>query len=115
MPVSTHFLTEFARYRAALVAYWLNILLLGAILYSSWGCATHAKLIKDDMLPGVPAGEFAGESSLDNRCTRLAQCCASLALIGASPSSCWCSCTTRLHRACGGRESERPPAGHATL
>lgn len=55
MPVSTHFLTEFAQYRAALLAYWLNILLLGAMLYLSWGCATHAKLIKDDMPPGVPA------------------------------------------------------------
>jgi len=55
MPVSTHFLTEFARYRAALVAYWVNILLLGAMLYFSWGCATHAKLIKDDIPPEVPA------------------------------------------------------------
>jgi uncharacterized membrane protein len=55
MPVSTHFLVEFAQYRSALVGYWLNILMLGAILYFTWGCATRAKLIKDDMPPGVPA------------------------------------------------------------
>lgn len=55
MPVSTHFLIEFAQYRAALVAYWLNILMLGTILYFSWGCATRAKLIADEMPPGVPA------------------------------------------------------------
>ena len=36
MPVSTRFLTEFAQYRSALLAYWANILLLGAILYLSW-------------------------------------------------------------------------------
>lgn len=55
MPVSTHFLIEFAKYRSALVAYWLNILMLGAILYVTWSCATRAKLIKDDMPPGVTA------------------------------------------------------------
>jgi TMEM175 potassium channel family protein len=54
MPVSTHFLIEFASYRAALVAYWLNILMLGTILYFTWGCATRAKLIKDNLPPGVP-------------------------------------------------------------
>jgi len=41
MPVSTRFLTEFARYRSALLAYWLDILLLGSSLYLSWGCATR--------------------------------------------------------------------------
>ncbi|HEY6130289.1 MAG TPA: TMEM175 family protein [Candidatus Acidoferrum sp.] len=54
MPVSTRFLTEFAEYRAALLAYWLNILLLGLLLYLSWGCATHASLISDDIPPEVP-------------------------------------------------------------
>ena len=54
MPVSTRFLTEFASYRSALLAYWANILLLGAILYLSWGCATQAKLIKNDMPSDVP-------------------------------------------------------------
>jgi uncharacterized membrane protein len=54
MPVSTRFLTEFAQYRSALLAYWANILLLGVILYLSWGCATHAHLIKDEIPPEVP-------------------------------------------------------------
>jgi uncharacterized membrane protein len=55
MPVSTRFLTEFAQYRSALLAYWANILLLGAILYLSWGCATRAHLIKDEIHPEVPS------------------------------------------------------------
>ena len=41
MPVSTRFLIEFAQYRSALLAYWANIVLLGGILYLSWGCATQ--------------------------------------------------------------------------
>jgi len=55
MPVSTRFLTEFAQYRSALLAYWANILLLGVILYLSWGGATRAHLIKDEIPPEVPS------------------------------------------------------------
>src|SRR6266851_1043913 len=55
MPVSTRFLTEFAQYRSALLASWANILLLGVILYLSWGCATLAHLIKDEIPPEVPS------------------------------------------------------------
>jgi uncharacterized membrane protein len=54
MPFSTRLLTEFITYRTALVAYWLNILLLGALLYFSWGRATHAALVKSDTPPEVP-------------------------------------------------------------
>src|SRR5882757_5784616 len=39
-PFSTTLLAEFPGYRIALVAYWLNILLLGIALYVSWVCAT---------------------------------------------------------------------------
>jgi uncharacterized membrane protein len=55
MPVSTRFLTEFAQFRSALLAYWANIVLLGGILYLSWGCATYSKLIRNDIPPNVPA------------------------------------------------------------
>jgi uncharacterized membrane protein len=54
MPFSTRLLTEFITYRTALVAYWANILLLGALLYFSWGRATHAALVKSDTPPEVP-------------------------------------------------------------
>jgi uncharacterized membrane protein len=54
MPFSTRLLTEFIEYRTALVAYWANILLLGAMLYLSWGRATHASLIKSDTPPEIP-------------------------------------------------------------
>jgi len=54
-PFSTMLLAEFVAYHLALVAYWLNILLLGATLYFSWGCATKKGLVKDDIPTEVPA------------------------------------------------------------
>jgi uncharacterized membrane protein len=53
MPFSTRLLTEFITYRTALIAYWANILLLGAMLYLSWGRATRAGLLKSDTPPRV--------------------------------------------------------------
>jgi uncharacterized membrane protein len=55
MPFSTRLLAEFAAYRTALVVYWLNIVLLGATLYLSWGCAVRAALVKPDVSPDVIA------------------------------------------------------------
>jgi uncharacterized membrane protein len=49
MPLSTKFLTEFVRYRTALLAYWLNIVVLGLMLYISWAYATRTNLIRDDL------------------------------------------------------------------
>ncbi len=54
-PFSTMLLAEFTAYRLALIAYWLNILLLGATLYVSWGCATKKGLVKNDIPAEVPA------------------------------------------------------------
>ena len=54
-PFSTTLLAEYTAYRLALLAYWLNILLLGTALYFSWQCATGLGLVKHDMPPGVPA------------------------------------------------------------
>jgi uncharacterized membrane protein len=50
-PFSTSLLAEFIHYRTALLVYWFNILLLGAILYWSWSYARRAQLLADD-LPG---------------------------------------------------------------
>lgn len=47
-PFSTKLLAAFLAYRTALVAYWLNILLMGAVLYSCWRYASRAGLIKED-------------------------------------------------------------------
>jgi uncharacterized membrane protein len=55
MPFSTRFLIEFVSYRTALVAYWANILVLGATLYFSWGYAMKAGLVREDIGPEVPA------------------------------------------------------------
>jgi uncharacterized membrane protein len=48
MPFSTRFLIEFINYRTALLAYWANIFLLGAMLYLSWARATRAGLVRSD-------------------------------------------------------------------
>ncbi|HEX4320514.1 MAG TPA: TMEM175 family protein [Acidobacteriaceae bacterium] len=48
MPLTTRLLAEFITYRTALVLYWLNILLPGAMLYWSWTYVTHHGLIKDE-------------------------------------------------------------------
>jgi TMEM175 potassium channel family protein len=55
MPFSTRLLTEFIDYRTALLAYWANIFLLGAMLYLSWSRATRAGLIKSDTSPQIVA------------------------------------------------------------
>jgi uncharacterized membrane protein len=55
MPFSTELLAEFISYRAAMLVYWLNILLLGLTIYWSWGHAQHAGLIKDDAPKGLSA------------------------------------------------------------
>ena len=54
-PFSTTLLAGFIRYRLALLVYWGNILLLGAVLYGSWGYAIRARLPKEDMPPDIPA------------------------------------------------------------
>jgi uncharacterized membrane protein len=48
MPFSTALLAAFSTYRLALVAYWLNILLLGIVLFGSWRYGWRAGLVKDD-------------------------------------------------------------------
>ena len=52
MPFSTKLLAAFITYRTSVIIYWLNILALGAGLYSSWNYAFRNELIK----PGAPAG-----------------------------------------------------------
>jgi uncharacterized membrane protein len=55
LPLSTRLLAEFITYRGALLIYWLNILVLGVMLYWSWAYATHAALIKNDTPEDVRA------------------------------------------------------------
>lgn len=53
-PFSTRLLAEFAAYRLALLAYWANLLLLGAALYFTWNCAMGLGLVKPEMPAEVP-------------------------------------------------------------
>jgi uncharacterized membrane protein len=52
-PFSTTLLAEYPAYRTALLAYWVNVLLLGSTLYLSWVCALRTGLVKGDMPPEV--------------------------------------------------------------
>jgi uncharacterized membrane protein len=49
MPFSTALLAAFITYRIALVVYWLNIFLLGAMLFGSLRYAERSGLMKEDM------------------------------------------------------------------
>jgi uncharacterized membrane protein len=53
MPLTTRLLAEFITYRTALLLYWLNILLPGAMLYWSWLYATRHELIKEETAPEI--------------------------------------------------------------
>ncbi|HXR76902.1 MAG TPA: TMEM175 family protein [Bryobacteraceae bacterium] len=53
MPFSTRLLAEFIRYRAALLCYWGNVLLLGAVLYLSWRYALRSDLVTEDTTPDI--------------------------------------------------------------
>jgi uncharacterized membrane protein len=55
LPFSTKLLAEFYTFRTALLAYWLNIFLLGLGLYSAWGYAYRHKLLKEGTPKAVPA------------------------------------------------------------
>ena len=50
MPFSTALMAEFLGFRVALLLYWVNILLLGVLLFASWRCAIAASVLK----PGLP-------------------------------------------------------------
>lgn len=50
-PFSTGLLAGFITFRAALLVYWLNILLLGATLYAGWRYALRAGLVKPGTSP----------------------------------------------------------------
>jgi uncharacterized membrane protein len=54
-PFSTGLLASFITNKVAIIVYWLNILLLGVMLFASWRYAYHAKLIKEDTPPEVRA------------------------------------------------------------
>jgi len=51
IPFSTGLVANFITLRTALLVYWLNILLLGSILYASWHYALCGALLRDDVPP----------------------------------------------------------------
>ena len=57
MPFSTSLMGGFIAYRVALVAYWLNILLLGTMLYASWRLALQRGLVAADFIASSAAIE----------------------------------------------------------
>lgn len=55
MPFSTRLLSQFLDYRTALLSYWGNILLLGVMLYATWGYAVHAQLLRNEISDAITA------------------------------------------------------------
>jgi uncharacterized membrane protein len=53
MPFSTSVLAEFGTYQLAVVVYWLNLLMLGALLYTSVVVAERAGLIKPELTRSI--------------------------------------------------------------
>jgi uncharacterized membrane protein len=53
MPFTTSLLAEHIELRLALIIYWLNIVVLGMILYLAWIYAHRAGLLKDEAGPQV--------------------------------------------------------------
>lgn len=51
MPFSTELLADFIAFRAALVFYWVNLLLLGVALFVTWSYSVRAGLLKVDTHP----------------------------------------------------------------
>ena len=66
MPFSTSLLAEFITFRIALLAYWVNIFLIGLLLYLNWIYATRNGLATEDATPAVSAAVkrriFVGQS-----------------------------------------------------
>ncbi len=53
LPFTTALIAEFVTFRLALLVYWANILLLGAMLLASWRHARRAGLVPDDQAIAV--------------------------------------------------------------
>jgi len=56
LPFATRLLTTFTGLRVALLLYWFNILVLGALLYACWGYTVKAKLIPGETPEEVKSG-----------------------------------------------------------
>jgi hypothetical protein len=61
---------EYLTYRTALVVYWLNILLMGLMLYFSWWYACRAGLIKEGTPTEVEAAVVHLQHVLEHRVHR---------------------------------------------
>ncbi len=53
VPFSTRLLADFMVYRLALIVYWFNMLIAGALLYLAWNRAMRLGLAKPDITPQV--------------------------------------------------------------
>ncbi len=55
LPFATRLLASFITFRTALIAYWFNIAMLGAVLYAAWGRASRAGLFKSEITAEIHA------------------------------------------------------------
>jgi uncharacterized membrane protein len=55
LPFSTALLAQFMIFRVALLVYWINILIIGVMLYLTWSYAVAAGLVKEDATAEISA------------------------------------------------------------
>jgi uncharacterized membrane protein len=53
MPFSTSLMAEYIDFPSALLVYWLNILVLGVILFAGWRYASSAKLVSAEVIQTI--------------------------------------------------------------
>ena len=53
VPFSTGLLADYIAFRLALIIYWLNLMLLGLMLFVSWRYATRNSLLKAEVTPEI--------------------------------------------------------------
>ncbi len=56
LPFATALMTEFFHYRVALLVYWVNLAMFGAILFVAWRYAMHAELVEGELPPEIRSG-----------------------------------------------------------
>ena len=67
IPFSTALLARFITFRVALVEYWLNIFVLGALMLAALEYARLARLFRDEQLEGEPLQPRVAVKAMRNR------------------------------------------------
>jgi len=90
LPFSTRLLSEFIQHRVALLCYWVNNVLLGAVLLAAWRCTVRSGALREGTPPELDKA-IVRRILVARRSTRSARCSACGIPTPASRSSWPCS------------------------